>query len=97
MKKTLLLLLLLVLLFVSCSDNIRLSKEEYDKLTNVKKPEYPKSFYFKDDATNNYKWTIILGEDSHEYLRNNYYYESIVVIHYPDCKKCLSKDSVDVR
>jgi len=89
--------LLLVLLFVSCGDDeVTLSKEEYNKLKGVSS-EYPKSFKFNDEGTNFYGWKIVLGGDSHEYLRSNYSSDGLVIIHYPDCKKCLSRDSVNVK
>ena len=92
MKK--LLFLLLILSIVSCSDDVILSKEEYNKLTsNVVLPEYPKKFNFKDKKLGIYDWNIYLGEDLHEYLSNDGG-NSLIVIHYPDCKKCLSKDSI---
>jgi hypothetical protein len=86
-----LLYVLLVLLFVSCSDDVTLSKAEYNKLKGVSS-EYPKSFKFNDDRISKYaNWIIVLGQDSHEYLTNNVYLDNTVLIHYPDCKKCLSK------
>jgi hypothetical protein len=74
--------LLYLLLIFSC--NTKSSKP-------VVSSEYPKSFNFKDEDTDFYGWKIVLGGDSHEYLRSNYSSEGLVVIHYPDCKKCLSK------
>lgn len=85
MKK--LLLLIVPLIIMSCSK---------DKKTYTNESIYPRFFKFKDNSgvgPNWYDWRIYLGEDDHEYL-TNHGTKSLVLIHYPDCKKCLVRDSL---
>lgn len=95
--KKLIKLLLIGLIVSSCSDSnsVTIPKEEYNKLkSDIIKPEYPKSFKFKEPSfkANWVNYAIILGEDNHEYLVNSGG-NSFVLIHYPDCKKC-KKDTL---
>ena len=84
--------MLLLLTMISCNDDVTISKEEYKKLKgDTVKPEYPKPFHFKGEIS--YNWKINSGEDGHEYLRNDGFHE-FVLIHYPDCIKCIKKDSL---
>jgi hypothetical protein len=86
MKKILSIILLFILFSCDNNESIVISKDEYNKL---KGQEYPKRFYFKDKKLNQWEWQIVLGQDNHEYLTNDEY-NSFAIIHYPDCKKCLS-------
>lgn len=92
MKKILVFLLTLILF--SCSENeITISKEEYDSLKGVK-PEviHSRPFKFKkSELSENHKWFISEGEDEHEYLHNEGY-NTFVLIHYPECKKCTNHE-----
>lgn len=89
MKK--ILIFLLPLLLFGCKENkevIIVSKEDYDKLKNSKEVIYPRPFKFKDsDHINKFDWFISEGDDGHEYLHNDSY-KGLVLIHYPECKKC---------
>jgi len=84
-------ILLLFTLFSCGDDTVTLSKDEYNRLKGSKKSEYPKPYKIYGDEYND--WEILLGEDGHEYLKNDGY-NSFVLIHYPGCKKCL-KDSTE--
>lgn len=89
-------IILLFITMISCSDNnITISKEEYRKLKgDTVKSEYPKPFYFEGkDSGGGFNWRIELGEDNHEYLRNSGG-NAFVLIHYPNCKKCIKKDTL---
>lgn len=88
-------LITLALFVTSCSDDVTLSKEEYNKLKGIKTLEYPKPFYFDDEYLMYWDWHISLGADGHEYLYNQGGNStSLVVTHNSDCKKCLHKDSI---
>lgn len=83
------LIILLIVLLLSC-------KNKSHKLIIDDKTEYPKYFHFKNNGNkdlNLREWNIILGEDNHEYLTNNGG-SSFVLIHYPDCKKCLRNNKI---
>lgn len=83
MKKIILFICLLV--FTSCAtDTVTLSKDEYNRLKGIKKPEYPKPYKIYGSEPN--EWEILLGEDGHEYLANDGY-NSFVLIHFPNCKR----------
>lgn len=81
-------LILLVLLITSCStDEVTISKEEYDRLRGVK-PDVIRTITFpKETDASRYKWKIITGSDGHDYLENNDY-EAYIMMHYIECKKC---------
>ena len=95
--KKLIIIICSTLLF-SCSENeVTITNDEYNKLKGIKTNGYPKSFNFKTNTpngTDGFDWIIILGEDNHEYLTNDggSYFS---LIHYPDCKKCLKKDTIN--
>ncbi len=77
--------------FTSCgTDTVTLSKDEYNQLKGGKKSEYPKPYKIYDYT--DHEWEILLGEDGHEYLKNDGY-NSFVLIHFPSCKICV-KDSI---
>lgn len=87
-------LFLISILFFNCEspDKVTITKEEYKQLKgDTSKPEYPKSFHFYGRLAD-WRWEIILGQDSHEYLTNNGYH-AFAFIHYPDCRKCKKDTS----
>lgn len=87
--------ILLTLILFSCVDNneVVISKQEYNRLKGIKKSEYPKQFHFEDELAEGWEWKIILGEDNHEYIRNEGG-NGFILIHYPDCNKCLKRDTL---
>lgn len=95
-------LILFLFTAISCVDNkntVEIPRTEYNKLKRIKSPEYPKSFHFKTNTINNvngWKWVIVLGQDNHEYLTNDANGNSFILLHYPDCKKCL-KDTICIN
>lgn len=93
MKKIILLVAILTL--VSCNGNdgkIIISREEYDRLTQVNR-EYPKAFHLigYDDLPTGGDNAILLGSDGHEYLVTNYFMNRETTMHYIECKKCLEE------
>lgn len=65
-----------------------------EKYFDIIDSEYPKPFYFKGKVgVAFYDWFVTLGEDEHEYLYNTGY-NGFALIHYPDCKKCIKKDTL---
>lgn len=104
MNKLAIITLIIVNALFSCGDNknnVTITKEEYSKLKgDTINSGYPKPFSFKHDINNSTKpswtyceWEIFLGQDTHEYLTNNGI-NNLVLIHYPDCQKCLKRDSL---
>lgn len=85
-------IIILSLLLFSCNDNVTISKEEYNKLKGVVKPEYPKELIIGNSGYSKTKFLIELGSDGHEYA-NNEEYHGYVCFHYVDCKKC-KKDTL---
>jgi len=94
---------LILFLTIGCKDEnkslVTISKEEYIKLKGETiKPEYPKYLMIGDHNTNNTnktKFLIELGSDGHEYAHNvDGVYDGYVCFHYPDCKKCIKRDSL---
>lgn len=86
-----LILLILVIFIISCnnSDNVTITKEQYNKLIgDTINSEYPKPFYFINGNTQ-FTWKIILDENNHEYLENNGG-NAYVIIHNPECRKCIN-------
>jgi hypothetical protein len=90
MKK---LLVLLIPFIIGCGDSERviLTKDEYNKLIGIKTPEYPKKIHI--DNRNNFRWRILIGADGHTYCENDSY-DGYCMFHYPDCKKCIIRDSL---
>lgn len=80
---------------ISCSDNnISISKEEYRKLkSDTTRSVYPKTFKV-DEA----EYNISLGSDGHEYysmyIATGGYSGHERHFHYPDCVKCIKKDTI---
>jgi len=96
--KTIINLILILSILNSCvqqnnEDTVTISKMEYKKLIgDTIISEYPIPFKFENNELNSWNFYIILGEDKHEYLTNKVNGNSLILIHYPDCKKC-KKDS----
>ena len=80
------LILVSVLLF-SCgnSEEVSISKEEYNRLKDIKPLEYPKEIIIDEDT-----WDITLSSDGHEYCSKNRRSSSYVCFHYIECKKCVN-------
>lgn len=79
---------------ISCSDNVTLSKKEYQKLMgDTLKPKYPKPFKLYREGLELGGNGIVLGSDKHEYLIIDYGVRSQSVEHYIDCEKC-KKDTL---
>lgn len=97
MKKILLTLILLFTL-VACekaTDQVTISKEEYQKLKgDTLQSEYPKPFKLHREGLSYYDDGIVLGSDKHEYLVWNYGANSCNVEHYIDCKLCKGRESL---
>ena len=90
-------LLLLVgfsLLVASCetaTEQVTISKDEYDKLKgDTLKSEYPKPFKLYTEGLSSFGNSdgIVLGSDNHEYLVWNFGSHRCNVEHYIDCKLC---------
>ena len=96
MKKILLTLILLFLV-VSCTtstEQVTISKEEYQKLKGDTS-EYPKPFKLHTEGLSSYSSDgIVLGSDKHEYLVWNYGSHSCNVEHYIDCKLCKERSTI---
>ena len=96
MKKILLTLILLFTL-VACettTDQVTISKEEYQKLKgDTLQSEYPKPFklYTEGLEYGRNRDGIVLGSDKHEYLVTDYGANSCNVEHYIDCKLCKER------
>ena len=94
------LVLTLILLFtlVACekaTDQVTISKEEYQKLKgDTLQSEYPKPFKLHREGLSYYDDGIVLGSDKHEYLVINYAYNSCNVEHYIDCKLCKERSTI---
>jgi hypothetical protein len=41
-------------------------------------------------------WHVVQGSDGHEYMENNGN-NAYVLIHYPDCVKCLKRDTTKTK
>lgn len=90
MKIKLIFNLLSLMFLISCSDNVTISKEEYQQLKgDTVKPKYPKIIY-----CDNEEFKIYLGSDNHQYIRVISYYTKYHLEHYPDCEKCKSKNNL---
>ena len=88
MKKILIITTLLATV-TSCSDNVTLSKKEYQNLIgDTLKPKYPKTFGLCYEGLELYDNGIVLGSDKHEYLIISYGSSGQNVEHYIDCEKC---------
>ncbi len=87
-----LILLILMIFITSCnnSDDVTITKEQYNKLIgDTIKSEYPKPFYFINGNTQ-FTWKVILDENNHEFLENNGG-NAYVIIHNPECRKCINR------
>lgn len=86
MKKVLLVALTLFLL-VSCSDNVELTREEYNKLKGL---PAPRSF-----TVDGRIYDVNTGSDGHEYyyvyIATSGYVGSNRDFHYPGCELCKRK------
>lgn len=86
-------MLLLTLVFFACCDDgskVEITREEYLKLKgDTLPPDYPKIFRVDQG-----EYKIYLGSDGHEYYK--VYIRGYHPFHYPDCVKCLVKDSVRI-
>ena len=97
--KRILILLVTIIFASSCSnapasDEVTMSKSEYKKLKGLDST-YPKQFNFLNEAYDMtdrglLEFSIILGEDNHEYLANSGY-NAYVLTHYPECKLCIQR------
>lgn len=76
-----------ILLLYSCSGGNNKEEVLYDsvKLINLTNDANTTAHY-KD-------WDIFKGNDGHDYLESDGG-SSYVLIHYPDCEKCLLRDSL---
>lgn len=87
----------LLFLVVSCetaTEQVTISKDEYNKLKGDTS-EYPKPFKLHTEGLS-YENSdgIVLGSDKHEYLVINYAYNSCNVEHYIDCKLCKERSTI---
>lgn len=99
MNKLIIIILLVTLVSCGSKNTVTLTKEEYSKLKGDTFVPI-KTFTFKHNvntdkklSVENFSWEIVLGQDNHEYITNDSY-NGLVVIHYPDCIKCLKRDSL---
>ena len=83
-------LILLALLITSCStDDVTITKEEYNRLKGIKPPVIRNVTFPKDASASMLDWKIITGSDGHDYLENNGN-SGFIMMHYVECKKCES-------
>lgn len=95
MKRTILALLIVTIVYSCKDDNVVMSREEYNKLTNLPPKEYPKPFsLLNEDDLEIGEDGILLGSDNHDYLVRNYYTNWESVSHYVDCKECFNRRSL---
>lgn len=86
----------ILFLMTGCtSDDVTISKEEYERLTNdTIKPEYPKPFKLYDHNLKSYADGIVSGSDGHEYIVICHDSKFGATLHSPECKICFKKDSI---
>lgn len=86
MKKT---IFIIVVMLIGCGDNVTISKEEYKNLKGIKERSF---------IVNEQKYEIYEGSDGHDYyetlLGTGGYSKDLRHFHYPDCKKCIRRDSL---
>lgn len=83
-----------LLFLLGCNNNVTSPKNE----TQAPISEYPKVIYIGDPYNNRPKKNFVtLGSDGHEYLTNCDLCSWKYLIHYPDCKYCLKRDSLSTK
>ena len=94
MNKILAIILLFTTMFSCSNDNITISKGEYWKL----KGDTTRSIYLKTFKVDEEEYIISLGSDGHEYysmyINVTGYISHKRYFHYPDCIKCIKKDTL---
>jgi hypothetical protein len=94
---------ILLFLVVSCetsTEQVTISKEEYEKLKgDTLQSEYPKPFRLYTEGLSSYSNGdgIVLGSDKHEYLVWNYGSHACNVLHYIDCKLCKERSTINQK
>lgn len=79
-------IILYTLLLASCSSNdVTISREEYNKLKGKRIVTFNKG-----SCASEFNWRIIRGSDGHQYLENSGNAYAYVMMHYIECKKCKS-------
>lgn len=96
--KKILLIALLGTIFTSCGDSneVTITKEEYNKLKGIKQPEYPKRIEFID-GSNSQEFVSVSVIDSCEYLTRAIGLDLGLLSHKGNCRFCQKRLEETIR
>ena len=96
MNKLIIIILLATLFGCGSKNTVTLTKEEYSKLKGgTSGLLYPKTVYIiNNPRVAAESFDVYLGTDGHEYQLHLESHVNDQWIHYPDCIKCLKRDSL---